>query len=347
MTRYSAEGEVPFLNFEGTSHECGIQLGLAWAHSLRVNAERAREANWTAWWWKGRGGVTANLVDRMCPHLVDLIRGMAQGAGVPEELCGCSPIAMPLTECTSFSVHKDHTLDGRAIAGQTKDTSNARTYFYQVLRIKPNDAPGILTLTYPGELLGHGFAGTGTSVFRNSLYVTPRTKGGDLPFDAACLIALCSNRLAEAVDAIRKHGVRIVAHITVADVDVRCFGLELCHGLTEVIEGRGGIYVHANHAVAGAFRTLVTKAKEESQRSGGSEHRQKRLYELLEAERGRLTPQVALAALCDHQNFPLSICAHRGNGTHTSAAVVAEPSRGLLHVTRGAPCQNWPRTYSL
>ena len=72
-----------------------------------------------------------------------------------------------------------------------------------------------------------------------------------------------------------------------------------------------------------------------------------RLRERLQADVGRLTPQLAYAALCDHTEFPFSICHHRGRESMTTASVIAEPLRGLLHVTRSSPCRNWPVAYRL
>lgn len=344
--RFSPEGEVPFLNIEGTAYECGLQLGIAWYHALRENAALARDW-WTPWWWKGRGGKAADLVEKIAPHLVDIYRGMAEGAGIDESVCGYARIAAPREACTSFGVHKDLTTDGAAISGQTKDTSLGRTYFYQVLRLKPKDAPGFLTLTYPGELLGHGFAETGMSLFRNTLYVTPTQRGGALSFDAFGLLTLLARDLDSAIAMTRSHGVRLVAHAAVADASGRTVGFELCQGDLEIIEARDGLYAHANHAVGASFRPRETESDRVNHQAGASEHRQQRLYELMEPDRGRLTPQLMLRNLSDHANYPQSICCHRERDYHTTACVIAEPTRGLLHVTRGAPCQNWPTTYRL
>ncbi|MBI4027242.1 MAG: hypothetical protein HY360_19815 [Verrucomicrobia bacterium] len=355
--RYSPEGNVPLLSFEGSSFECGQQLGLAWQHSLKLNAAAAK-GRWIPWWWKGRGGIAAAMVARVAPHLVDLIRGMAAGAGIDESLCGYSPIAAPLgpehpgmgglESCTSFAIHPDQTLDGHAISGQTKDTGFHRTSFYQVLRLKPNDAPGHLTLTYPGELLGHGFAQTGMSLFRNSLFATPRKKSAaKLSFDAFGLLALFSRRLDDVIEMARRHRVQTVAHITVAEASGQTAGFEFCDGRMQIIPARKGIYAHANHVVGGKLKPLENAGDRKTSAAGASSRRQKRLYELMEQNRGRLTPQIMLQNLSDHENYPLSICAHRDKESHTTACVIAEPTRGLLHVTRGAPCQNWPITYRL
>jgi isopenicillin-N N-acyltransferase-like protein len=346
MTRWSPEGHVPLLSFAGTSFECGQQLGMAWQHALKLNAERAR-GRWTPWWWKGRGGVTADEVERTAPHLVDLFRGMAAGAGIEEELCGCSPISAPLASCTSFGIHRDQTVDGHALAGQTKDAGRSRTFLLQVVRLKLSDAPGYLTLTYPGELFGHGFTETGMSLFRNSLYVTPREPGGELPYDAFGLLTLFSRGIEEAAERAQRHGVRIVGHVAVTEASGHTVGFELCQGHAQFIPGRDGLFAHANHVVSPELLPLVSDRDRETQAAGASEHRERRLYELLEQNRGRLTPQLMLHNLADHEQYPLSICCHRELEYYTCAAVVVEPTRGLLHVTRGNPCQNWPVTYGL
>lgn len=343
MTRDCPEGSVPLISVEGTAFECGHQLGIAWRNALKVNAERAR-GKWEPWWMNGE---IAKLVERKAPFLPDLYRGMAKGAGIPEEQSGCQPIASPLGSCTSFAVHPDATVDGSPISGQTKDTGADRIFYYQVLRMKPKDAPGYLTLTYPGELFGHGFSSTGMSIFRNSLYVRSGRSAGRLLFEAFGLLAIFSSSLEEAAELAREYGVRGVSHVTIAEGSGRALGFEMCSEGASLIRGRAGVYAHANHTVAAGFRLLEDDECRAQHRKGASEHRQRRLYELMEQERGRLTPQLMLRLLSDHQNFPKSICSHRGAGYLTSAAVVAEPTRGLLHVTRGAPCQNWPRTYQL
>ncbi|MBI4027549.1 MAG: hypothetical protein HY360_21360 [Verrucomicrobia bacterium] len=40
---------------------------------MKLNAAAAN-GRWTPWWWKGRGGIAASLVERIAPHLVELIR---------------------------------------------------------------------------------------------------------------------------------------------------------------------------------------------------------------------------------------------------------------------------------
>jgi isopenicillin-N N-acyltransferase-like protein len=355
-TRSVDNDTIPSLSIEGSSFACGEQLGEAWRDTLRTNADLAARGRWTPWWRKGDGGVVADLVEQIAPHLADLYRGMAKGAGIDECLCAPAPITAPILEdCTSFAVEASATAAGHAIVGQTKDTGADRIAIFQVLRLKPNDAPGMLTLTYPGELFGFGFASTGISIFRNALYVTNRDRSeddngirsGQLPFDAFGLLALCSSRLDDAIDLAMRHGVQITGHVTVADAGGRAIGLEMCEGRTEMLEPRDGLYAHANHAVAPAMRALESDSDRAVHHASASKHRQSRLYDLICADRGRLTPQLMLAKLADHANYPVAICCHRGPDYQTTAAAVAEPSRGWLHVTRGAPCCHWASKFGL
>ena len=76
-------------------------------------------------------------------------------------------------------------------------------------------------------------------------------------------------------------------------------------------------------------------------------HRTARLTERLQADRGRLTAALCYNAMCDHHGYPASVCRHETRQLLTAAAVIAEPTRGLLHVSPGAPCRCWPRTYSI
>jgi hypothetical protein len=79
-----------------------------------------------------------------------------------------------------------------------------------------------------------------------------------------------------------------------------------------------------------------------------SKYRTRELRKLFEAESGRLTPQKALHIMADHTVYPRGQCKHwHDDGTVTTALVMCEPSKGLLHIVRGQPCCNWPVTYSV
>ena len=181
-------------------------------------------------------------------------------------------------------------------------------------------------------------------MFRNSLYVAPRHNG--IEYDVWGMLALHSPDV-EAVKAMtRELGCPQPFHATVADEHGGVLGIENGRGGPRFLKPRRGVYTHANCVLSGqAMRRFETEDRGFS--VSDSLHRGRRLRDRLEADRGRLTSQLAYAALCDHSNYPTAICRHQSQQAWTAAAVIVEPVKGLLHVTRGAPCQNWPRSYAL
>ena len=214
-----------------------------------------------------------------------------------------------------------------------------------VLRAKMTDAPSMLTLTYPGWLFGHGFVQGGTAIFRNSLYVQAPESGsafrglGDA--GAALPDGGRGGRHWFGATACARAG-----HCSVADERGGVAGIEFGRGGAAFLKPKRGIYTHANCILHN--KRLQSQEKEDKNfKRRDSLHRTTRLRERLEADHGRLTAQLAYGAMCDHGNFPNSVCRHQSLRAMTASVVVVEPARGLLHATRGCPCQNWPHTYSL
>lgn len=338
-TRPWPEGFVPLLDVEGNSRDAGVMLGYLWADALRLHAD-----HWAAdrrpWWQDKRFD---RLISRYAPHLPELYRGMAKGAGVPAEKVSDAAPPQGRGACTSFALQPAATLDRQPISGQTKDTGSARWFQYQVLRLKLSDAPSALTLTYPGLLFGHGFVAGGCSIFRNSMYAGEAQ--GLLPYFVWGILALHCPTVEEVVELTKRYGVKNGGHCTAADARGGIVGIEWGQGGVAALKPKRGIYVHANAVVSGAKLGRHEKGWPFGREN--SLHRETRLRARLEADRGRLTAQLAYMGLCDHVGYPRSVCRHQSLDELTTAAVVVEPTRGLLHVSRGAPCQNWPKTYCL
>ena len=257
------------------------------------------------------------------------------------------PDGYPDGGCTSFGVSGTVTLSSEPISGQTKDTPVDRAYLYVVMRMRIAGAPDILLLAYPGELLGYGFWATGMTLFRNSLYSSAGgTEGLTMPQWG--FLALAGRTVNEAVEIATEFGIRGAGNCLISDSQGSCISVEYNAGGVSVIPAKAGIATHANHP-EGAATAEYEDYQPESE-AANSRRRMHGLWNLLDSERGRLTPQKALHALADHSRYPLGICRHivEGQQDHaTTAAVVAEPLKGRLHVVRGNPCRNWPITYDL
>lgn len=332
-------GNPPFINCEGTAREAGVMLGCAWKEALTLGSQRRKGRRP---WWKDKR--IEGLVSRYAPHLPELYRGMAEGAGLGEGMVGPSATLPESGSCTSFAVTPDVTLDGVPLSGQNKDTSVTRGMQLQVLRLSLTDAPSMLTLTYAGELFGHGFVEGGTAITRNSLYVPAPAEG--LPYATWGILALHCPKVETVEELTRRHGVREVFHVTVADEEGAVMGIENGEGGPAFLEPADGIYVHANAILSGEKMREHERDDPTFTRSG-SHRRVQRLRARLGADSGRLTPQLAYMALSDHHGYPASICRHQSREASTTASVLFEPTRGLLHTCRGAPCQSWLTTFSL
>ena len=334
-------GFVPLIDVSGDAVTCGRALGWAWLEALRLAAS-AVPADARPWWRRRPFG---KLVERRAAYLPDLYRGMAEGAGLDASQLvaqGITPIDPPSAGCTAFAIQPAATAMSEPISGQTKDTGADRAFRYQVLRMRIDGGPSHLTLTYPGWVFGHGFVTSGCSILRNALYAG--CGQGELTYSEWGLLALHCPTADEAVSLALRHGVAGAGHCVAADEKGNVAGIEFGKGGVGVLKPRGGLYVHANRVMSGKRLGRHEVSGEPHRES--SLHRQERLRGRLEADRGRLTAQLAFMALADHDGHPNCICRH-GPGDVTSAAVVVEPTRGLLHVCRGTPCRNWPRTYSL
>ena len=340
MPRAVPEGVVPLWSFEGTAYECGRQ----YAHATRVQRPGYRRYLDPAWRWNAAlTGEARKLIEGRAPHVPDIFRGIADVGGPPEN----EPAAAKPGACTSFGVHGSGTLDGQPISGQTKDTPYNSAYQYVVLRMLIQDAPDLLALVYPGEVLGYGFWSTGSSIFRNSLHSSAGADAG-LTMEQWGFLALAATSVHEAAHLAQKHGMRDDGNCLISDRDGNSLSVEYNVGGVEVIPATDGIATHANHPEGEKTSPYEHYPHPDDQED--SRFRMHGLWERLHAERGRLSAVRCFHLLADHTRYPRGLCRHivqDNPRAGTSAAVVVEPTRGRLHVTRGNPCCNWPVTYRL
>jgi len=78
--------KMPCVECKGTALESGRMLGEIWKQALLLEAERSKGSKP---WWKSRRYTP--LVEKYAPHLPDVYRGMARGAGVSEDAMANGP----------------------------------------------------------------------------------------------------------------------------------------------------------------------------------------------------------------------------------------------------------------
>jgi isopenicillin-N N-acyltransferase-like protein len=335
--RYIPEGAVPLVDIAGSAHDCGREYG----ETVLTRWPGYRRYLDQAWAWRDLSPSVTRLFEARAPHLLDFYRGLTEAAGPPS---GAPP--PPPSGCSAFAVSGALTLDGQPISGQTKDTAIESAALYIVLRLRMTGAPTILVLCYPGEVLGYGLWSTGMSLFRNALY-TEGEAGPGLSMTEFGLLGLAAQSVAEVGELAREYGVADVGNFLFADAAGDSLAVEFSAAGAALVPAEEGLSVHTNHALTETTRRV--EASREADLHASSEHRYARLRSLLLAEAGRLTPQSALMMLADHERYPHGLCRHPAAAGEpaTTAAVIAEPTRGRLHVVRGNPCGNWPVTYEV
>lgn len=353
LPRRVPEGTVPLVAVEGTAYDCGRWYGEivrerypGYDHYLKDVGAFARPP-----------GAAQRLLERHAPHVTEIYRGLAASApgGGDAEPSAIAHHTAPVEDaggCTSFGVSGEVTLDGQPVSGQTKDVGTSAVPLYIALRMRIKDAPTILVLAYPGEVLGHGMWSTGMTIFRNSLYSSAAAEGG-LSMREWALLALAGASVEDGAHMARRHGVHGEGACLISDGDGRSLTVEFNAGGVGIVPAKDGVATHANHPEAP--ETLPFDCDWSRHGHGPSEREQsdwraQGLRAMIDAERGRFTAQRALMFLADHTYYPQSICRHWIDGkpsSETVSAVVAEPGKGLLHVVRGQPCANWPVTYTV
>ena len=359
-----APNPLPKITLHGSPFEVGRQFGeqarpRILRHLANQKAAFARLRPKNPLWWRNEIGRFLPTYETFAPHMVAEMQGCAQGADVtPEEIYLLnirdeilSSLRPEATEgCTSFGCSGDLTLGQTPILGQTKDTAAISQDLYVVTATYQRGRPNLLQMPYAGEFGVFGLSSSGMAILGNALYVRGRP-AGTLPLSLFRRLVLESETVDEVIALVGKHGVATAGSLTIGDASGRVVAIEISDHGHGVVEARDGILTHANHIIAPHLAKY--EAYEEPER-GWSYHRQARLADLLNAERGRLTAPLAMRCLMDHAGYPHSVCRHPQLGAdsdaagdlQTTASIVVEPKLGKLHAIRGFPCQGWTATYS-
>ena len=340
MQRLPVNGSVPLVTVSGTAKGCGLKLGTHWKEFLQ---DWAKEFKAVGRYWLSSD--VQKAFERYAPHLVGVIEGLAEGAGIrvePKEKTS-TPI---LDGCTSWSVSPNLCLDNQPLSGQIKDTHPNHVYFYQVLKLQVHECPTMLVLTVPGVISGVGFVAGGCSVFRNSLRAG-KPKNGLLTQEQWSLLALHCSSVDEVKELTLEYGIDEGFHATVTDESGGVLGVEASDSGYSFLESHEGLYVHTNHLLVKPQNFQFNEEPVMGMHS--SELRLGKIRELLEQNAPHLTPQTIYAAAMNTEGYPYSLNSdNRPLENYASTAfVISEPSKGYLHVCNGMPSQNWPVTYSV
>jgi len=282
------------------------------------------------------------------PHLVEEMRGIAEGAGVsPEEIlalnCRTEILSMGaiprLQECTALFVAPEATADGHTLIAQNWDWSEVLRGGAVLLRIEQPGSPTVLTLTEAGMVGKIGLNSAGIGVCTNFLRHNHRRAG--VPFHAILREALNAPRLGLAVAAIYRNVRADSGNYFLAHAGGEAIDLEATPSDVGFLHPQDGTLVHTNH-----FLTARLQAGDKGiVESDNTLVRYGRAMHLLHAQAGQITVDTLKSVFCDHFNRPKSICRHpdltqpKIERSATLASMIVDLTDGKMHVAVGEPCQ--------
>ena len=335
--------KIPLVAFNGTARECGreyVSFVLKNYPAYTVYLQQVIDE------WSELNKDIETLFEKRAPYILDIYRGMLEELR-KKSFVGNRNEKNAKEGCTSFAVAPEHCFDKQPISGQNKDTNIDSMKYYTVLRMRLSDGPVILVLAYPGELLGYGMWSNGNTIFRNDLKSSKGSARG-LSMVQFGLLALASTNVAEMVELARQYGIKGSGNLLLADKTGDSVSVEFNAGGVSFIYPDNGILTHANHSVGKEtkkFGDYPDQVEEEN-----SHYRHDKLQSLLYINSRSIDKNKAFECLADHSRYPRGICRHiigEREDKCTTTAIIAEPGKGCLSVTKGPPCLSDPVTYSI
>ncbi len=371
----------PELSVAGTSVEMGRAIGEARREHIRelcdLVVERFNRGNGYARLTSEQAEVRAlaalSFAEAYAPHLVEELRGTAQGAGVSvgklmvlnarnmlgqaDDVSGRSiadqqtvrTVSTSASEgCTSLMVSGQASVTRGAIAGQNWDNDPAMDRFSTVLTRHPKGRPAVMTWTQPGLIAYIGMNSAGIGVLMNALNGPSRARGVPWYFIVRSIYEQTS--LSQAVETVSAAPRTISANAAMvtsegaADIEVTPDEVRVLRA-AEV-----GLLSHTNHCL---HDDLIGNNQQYAARIfGQSFDRKARADALLQRQGTGVTTDNLKLILADHDGYPTAICRHTNADTvtgwqRTVVSIILEPSAGTMHVSRGNPCEMPYETYRM
>lgn len=347
--RASGEPEkYPFYTARGTHRELGRQHGEQAARHIRAHIDiMCAGEKLSRDQLRRRAAQFQPVFERWCPHLLDEMRGLGEGAGVTfEEAMACNIRGelhyAPAAGCTAYAIKSQGTATHHIIVGQNSDMGSQVIDLAYVLRLQPVNKPEILMWTFGGMLGYHGFNSAGVAKFENALGGGPHTRFGIPHYPVVRMMYECGS-LDEVIAMLKKMPTEYSVNYLMADGEGNIADLESTPDGPQVLhDGGAGYLVHTNHFLSKPFAT------EENFKESlpDSFPRLERIQSLVASRYGGIGVADIQSFLTDHAGYPTSICRH-DKSMRTVASLIAEPAEGVLHVAAGNPCQHSYATYAM
>ncbi|MFJ9106655.1 C45 family autoproteolytic acyltransferase/hydolase [Streptomyces sp. NPDC102283] len=370
----SAARILPVIEISGSPLERGRQYGEAvrpQLHAALAYYEEAfgRSAGLT--WDKvtARAARWLEPVNAYAPHLVEEMRGIADGAGaglldvlalnargeviydksfaeIAADGAGEGPAdEEPAEGCTSFAAYGPASGDGHVYAGQNWDWRAGVADTVVMIRIVQPPKPTLIMQVEAGQIGRQGANSAGIAFNANGLGGRFDDRIG-LPQTVVRRTVLDQDNIADALDVLCRTRAHIASNALLTCREGFAIDLETTPAGHGWMYPTDGLLVHGNHYQAGIPAPLAAAGYRPM--SSDSLVRVPRAEQGLAALRHSTGPDesrnLIRRAMSDHLGHPESLCTHpdprRPAVEHWTTLVssLADLTTGDYHVTAGTPC---------
>jgi len=299
------------------------------------------------------------FIEASAPHLLEEIRGIADGAGIEfeealalqcrselvnrtktepeagsEVEAKTEPEATSDPECTSFAISKERSATGEVIVGQNLDLAPTFDPFGVILYLYPKRGPAIITWTLAGTVGQVGLNSAGLARCGNFLL----SAGWRVGLPTTILWRLIMER--ESVEGVE----RVVAasdscraksnNFIVGDSAGTIADFEATVDAYRRLGPEDGVILHTNHYL----HPDLLSSERQTTRLPDTQARLARLRNLFAEHPGKIGSAQLQTFLRDHSGRPQCICKHEGY-SKTVVSVISHPKAGCIEVCSGNPCE--------
>ena len=278
-----------------------------------------------------------SAMSRWTPDLLDELRGIAAGAGVPfdqllaynlldEEWWFSRSGARPAAGCTVIGWWDAGA--GRTLLAQTMDIGSFYNSAQAVLQVQPDDAPEALVFTFAGMLGLNGCNASGVGVVVNNLSMLPHA-GQGLPVAAVVRGILARRSLEDAAAFVRSVPHASGQHYAVGSPDELASFECSADGVVQDANISSRI-VHTNHPILGSHPASADAA---SNATANSRAR----YDFVAEQMAALAGQADIEAILADRSVPISIACTPGRGFTFGATSLDLALPPRMRVAPGPP----------
>jgi isopenicillin-N N-acyltransferase-like protein len=283
------------------------------------------------------------------PDFIEVLKGLAKGAEISFNEIFTLRSLLELTffihkmpaMCTAFAVGGNATKDGQTIVGQNIDwhpgipVTMLKIAWPTGIKQLSLSLGGIweYSLSSPASSSPFGIAATATVAYTDNQNINK------VPLSIVMSKAARQKRM-EAALSIFINAKKDLGSFLMASGEGDMLGIECVADDVEIHYPEQDALVRANHYLTDRFKpndffsSLVPN----------SYIRHARLVRLIQDNHGKLTSQMLMTFLADHNGFPKSVCTHVDSDSElppsvTLASIIMVPEERTMYVANGNPCE--------